>query len=93
MYSLEELFCPIDDFCLEFEPAWRRQLVSSGKRRRDRQKRMRLSEIMTILISFQTSGCRNFKTFYRGTVSRYWQNAFPCAGAHRQLRCRIAYGN
>ena len=35
MYSLEELFCPIDDFCLEFEPAWRRQLVSSGKRRRD----------------------------------------------------------
>ena len=37
MYSLEELFCPIDDFCLEFEPAWRRQLVSSGKRRRDRQ--------------------------------------------------------
>ena len=77
MYSLEELFCPIDDFCLEFEPAWRRQLVSSGKRRRERQKRRRLSEIMTILISFQTSRCRNFKTFYQGTVSRYWQNAFP----------------
>ena len=69
MYSLEELFCPIDDFGALFEPAWHKQLVSSGKRRRERQKKLRLSEIMTILISFQTSGCRNFKTFYLGTVS------------------------
>ena len=77
MYSLEELFCPIDDFCAVFEPAWRKQLLESGKCRRDRQKRLELSEIMTILISFQTSGCRNFKTFYLGTVSCYWQDAFP----------------
>ena len=48
MYSLEELFCPIDDFCLKFEPMlyehptisdcgtnrvrWRKQLIASGKR-------------------------------------------------------------
>ena len=37
MYSLEELFCPIDDFCLKFEPAWRKQLIARGKRCRDRQ--------------------------------------------------------
>ena len=77
MYSLEELFCPIDDFCLGFEPAWRKQLMSKGKCCRDRQKRLRLSEIMTILISFHTSGCRNFKAFYLNVVSRYWHNAFP----------------
>lgn len=77
MYSLEELFCPIDDFCLNFEPVWRKQLISSGKPCRDRKKRLKLSEIMTILVSFHTSGCRNFKTFYIKVVSQYWQDAFP----------------
>ena len=32
---------------------------------------------MTILISFHTSGCRNFKAFYLNIVSQHWQNAFP----------------
>ena len=77
MYSLEELFCSIDDFCALFEPAWRRQLLENGKRCRDRRKKLGLSEIMTILISFHTSGCRNFKAFYLNIVSQYWQNAFP----------------
>jgi hypothetical protein len=29
MFSLEELFCPIDDFCLSFEPNWKKQLIQS----------------------------------------------------------------
>ena len=32
---------------------------------------------MTILISFHTSNCRNFKAFYLGIVSNYWREAFP----------------
>lgn len=59
MYSLEELFCPIDDFCLNFEPNWRKQLIASGKRYRDRQ--LKLSEIMTIVIAFHQSPCKTFK--------------------------------
>lgn len=77
MFILEELFCPIDDFCLNFEPAWRKQLIQNGLSHRQRDRQLSLSEIMTILISFQTSNCRNFKAFYLGIVSQYWQNAFP----------------
>jgi hypothetical protein len=31
MDSLLELFCDVDDFCLEFVPIWRRRLLSSGE--------------------------------------------------------------
>ena len=47
MFSLEELFCSVDDFCALFELGWKQQLLIQGKcRLRDR--RLSLSEIMTI---------------------------------------------
>ncbi|PHJ53914.1 transposase, partial [Nostoc linckia z2] len=38
MFTLEELFCSVDDFCQTFEPQWERQLLGNGlqKRKRDR---------------------------------------------------------
>jgi len=53
--SLLELFCDVDDFCLEFEPKWQAHLLSSGVKRRNRQSGLCLSEIMTILIHFHES--------------------------------------
>ena len=38
MYSLEELFSPIDDFCLDFEIVWNKQLITNGLRCRDRKR-------------------------------------------------------
>jgi hypothetical protein len=35
--SLLELFCDVDDFCLEFEPRRQSQLLSDGIIRRNRQ--------------------------------------------------------
>lgn len=32
---------------------------------------------MTILISFDISGYKDFKTFYLAVVSNYWRSAFP----------------
>ena len=71
------MFCPIDDFCALFEPIWKRYLIQRGSSRRLRSRQLSLSEIMTILISFHSSGYRNFKAFYLDTVSNYWRNAFP----------------
>lgn len=34
MDSLTENFCLIDDFCREFEPIWKQQLLSMGKKKR-----------------------------------------------------------
>ena len=73
--SLLELFCAVDDFCRQLEPAWQRQQLASGLRQRTRQ--LSLSEIMTILIAFHCSGYRNFKTYYREQVGRHWRTEFP----------------
>lgn len=77
MYSLEELFSPIDDFCNSFEPTWEKRLIENGQRRRRRSRQLSLSEIMTIAIAFHLSSCKNFKTFYLGVVCCYWRDAFP----------------
>lgn len=76
MFSLEELFCSVDDFCARFEPGWKQHLLAQGKcRLRNRQ--LSLSEIMTIEIAFHLSASKNFKAFYLETVSCYWCKAFP----------------
>lgn len=77
MSSLEELFCSVDDFCKRFEPRWKRQLLGSGLQRRNRPRRLSLSEIMTILIAFHQSCYRNFKTYYQEKVQTEWAGAFP----------------
>lgn len=77
MIILDELFCDVDDFCLRFEPDWHKHLISSDSICRLRSNQLSLSEIMTILIAFQTSGYRNFKLYYLNLVCQYWRRAFP----------------
>jgi hypothetical protein len=52
MFSLDALFCDVDDFCLVFEPEWQKKLLNYGGIKRCRAKSLCLSEIMTILIAF-----------------------------------------
>lgn len=52
MSSLEALFCYVDNFCTSFEPRWHSQLLFEGCKSLTRARRMSLSEIMTILITF-----------------------------------------
>jgi hypothetical protein len=50
MFSLDALFCDVDDFCSAFEAQWQKQLLDKGGKKRIRAKKLCLSEIMTILI-------------------------------------------
>ena len=77
MFSLEELFCSVDDFCRSFEVQWKQQLLGFGLKRRNRRRSLSLSEIMTILIAFHQSSCRNFKAYYQEKVQTEWADAFP----------------
>lgn len=77
MSSLEELFCNVDDFCQIFEPLWHQELIQAGTITRLRPRRLCLSEIMTILISFHRESYRNFKHFYEKYVCQHWREAFP----------------
>ena len=42
-----ELFCSVDDFCLEFEAAYNKRLLGYGIRKRIRRSTLHLSEVMT----------------------------------------------
>jgi hypothetical protein len=69
------IFCDIDDFCLLFEPHWRKQLLET--RQRNRSSSLCLSEVMTIIVLFHQSSYRNFKSFYTEHVFKHLWWAFP----------------
>jgi hypothetical protein len=71
------VFCDIDDFCKFFEPPWKRRLLSTGERRRDRAGCLCLSEVMTIITLFHASSYRNFKAYYTEQVMKHYAGAFP----------------
>src|SRR5215204_5501440 len=69
------LFCEIDDFCVRMTP-WLNAHRLPG-RQRQRQSRMHLSEVMTILVWFHMVGYRNFKQFYLHEVTEQLGAEFP----------------
>jgi hypothetical protein len=69
------LFCDIDDFCLLFEPLWRKRLLET--RQRNRPSSLCLSEVMTIITLFHASSYRHFKAYYTERVLKQYPWAFP----------------
>jgi hypothetical protein len=74
---LVEIFCEIDDFCKYFEDEWKNNLLSSGATKRVRKSTLSMSEVMTIVVYFHTSGYRNFKCYYKHYVLEHLRWAFP----------------
>ena len=58
------VYCAVDDFYKVCEPLWRARMVTDGQRRRQRESQLSLSEMLTIMIGFHTSGYRTFKAYY-----------------------------
>lgn len=78
--QLTRIFCDIDDFCKEFNGYMQNKLLpspSDSQVRRGPPCCLNDSEIMTILIFFQSSCWRNFKHFYSGFLCIYWNKEFP----------------
>ena len=71
------IFCQIDDFCLSFEPEFRRKLLADRGAQRRRTTKMKLSEVMTIIVYFHSSGYRNFKNYYLEYVRKTMTEEFP----------------
>jgi Transposase DDE domain len=78
------LFVEVDDFWLAFRRDYQRRLLADGLQRRDRQGRLSVGEIMTILIAFQTSGYRDFKHFY-AYLRRHHRHDFPGLVSYSRL--------
>jgi hypothetical protein len=71
------LFYECDEFCREFLPRVQTSQIAEGEKHRLRHPTLSVSEVMTILILFQTSGFRNLKTFSLSHICRHLSEAFP----------------
>lgn len=80
MNQLTRIFCDIDDFCKELNGYMQDKLLpapNTNHHHRGPTCCLSDSEIMTILIFFQSSGWRNFKHFYNNFLFVYWKKEFP----------------
>jgi hypothetical protein len=71
------LFFDCDEFCRNFDPYLSAKQLSDGKRHRQRDSTLSISEVMTIVTLFQLSGFRNFKTYYTQHVCVHLRSEFP----------------
>ena len=60
-----------------FEKNMKKQLIGDGSIKRDRDTKLTLREIMSIVVYFQISGYRNFKHYYISYVCTKLKRAFP----------------
>lgn len=77
MDTLTELFCLIDDFCINFEPAWHERLLADGQKHQRRQTRLQLSDLRTLAVLFHRLRLRQFKSFYLAYACRFLRKEFP----------------
>ena len=77
--DIVRLFVDCDEFCEGTLPEWNAQQprLSDGKQHRHRESGLAMSEVMTIVILFQASQYRNFKTYYTQYVCAFYRQEFP----------------
>ncbi len=83
--SLLALFCHVDDFCQQFEPAWPRRPRAAGLRARRRATQLSSRAIMTILIHFHRSRYRDCKSSCTLHVQPYLRAEFPTLPCQSRL--------
>ncbi len=71
-----KLFCLVDDFCRDIEKNFAGKLLPNGKKP-TRTTEIEHSEIMTIILLYQQSPCKNFKTFYLHYLTLLYKSEFP----------------
>lgn len=85
-HQLVSIFCQIDDFCKELDTYQQQKLITGPTRPRGPACQLSLSEIMTILVVFQSARFRDFKNFYRA-LNRYWRSYFPQLPTYERFIC------
>jgi hypothetical protein len=73
--DITELFCDVDDFCREIDKKENERRIGSS-RLPTRVCQLQNSEIITILLLFHQSPCKNFKYFFLSYLQLY-QSEFP----------------
>lgn len=74
---ITQLFVEMDDFMKEFEPYYKKKLLSSGNYNSKMNSKLSMSEVMTIVVYYHNYGNRTFKHFYINTVMKHLNHYFP----------------
>ncbi|WCR58416.1 MAG: hypothetical protein PG980_000888 [Wolbachia endosymbiont of Ctenocephalides felis wCfeJ] len=74
--DITELFCLVDDFCKSIEENFADKLLSNA-RKPTRVTEITLPEIVTIVLLYQQSPCKNFKAFYLYHLTSTYKSEFP----------------
>lgn len=87
IHQLTRIFCELDDFCKEFERYRKGNLLPSPSPTSQRGPACSLndSEIMTVLILFQSSRWRDFKNYYNHFLTTYYKTAFPTLPSYNRF--------
>jgi len=72
--QITEIFCLVDEFMIEFDKTLSSNIIGNKPKRKPI---MSTSEVITIMILFQTSSIRTFKAFYLGYVKKHLKEYFP----------------
>jgi hypothetical protein len=94
--DITELFCLIDDFTKYYAEAIKTKQLSSGlisHRCKTRIPGLEPSEIICIILLFQTSPCKNFKYFYNSYAQLYKPEfpEMPCYARFVSLMPRVIH--
>ena len=81
--KITQIFCSIDDFCIDFLPKYQKALI--GTKKRNKPSKLTLSEVMTIQVLFHLSGYRHFKTFYNAFVCVHLRSYFPDVVSYNRM--------
>jgi hypothetical protein len=85
--DIVQLFVDCDEFCQGTLPKLNAQQsrLSDSKKHRQRESGLTMSKVMTIIILFQSSGFRNFKTYYTGHVCAHLRKEFPGLVSYQRI--------
>ena len=73
-HKVTEIFYLVDEFCLEFNLSIKKHLLGNEPKRKPK---MSCSEVITIMIMFQSGGFRNMKHFYLFYIQKHRADMFP----------------
>lgn len=82
---LVDIFYHVDEFCKVFETILKSHSIKSTKKRRNRKRRLSLSEIMTICIFYHLSGYKDFKSYYKNYVLEHMKSDFEALVSYNRF--------
>src|SRR5688572_13219423 len=82
--DITELYCLVDDFCKFYAEYEKNRLLPRNKQG-NRKGKMHISEMLTIILMYHTSGSKNFKYFYKLHIEYLHKQDFPNAVSYNRF--------